>query len=84
MTKKEKKRQNETAEILIILSSKIKSYTRKNIPVRFNYHLLNTGVVEGPSDSSQNWITHYDLGGRLIKLEIDFPNQITLIEAFKK
>ena len=82
MTQEERNRQDELAEFISKLSKKIKKFTKEDFPVQININMSNTGITEGPSDSNQ-WKHYYDLGGRFVNLEIEFPNKITLAEAIK-
>lgn len=74
--------QDKIIQQLESIVARIKKYNKKNIPVEIEIKGINTGITEGPS--SMGWRQFYDLGGRQISININFPNTKTLKEAIKK
>jgi hypothetical protein len=64
MTKEEKEKQKSAAVMLTTIAEDIILYSKKGIPVKLIISAINTGLAEGPNDSS-GWKTVYSLGGKI-------------------
>lgn len=89
MTKEESKQMEATIEGLKLLRKRMQLYLKLNAYVTVNVTAVNTGITEiGVHPDS--YVAHADLGGRHIKLDLNFPNihsrkgaEIELLKEYK-
>lgn len=71
-------------KIVEYIEKRIREALEHNSYCEADFEMKNTGITQLPLQNTSGWAEHVDLGGRSFKIDISFPNNITMSSALKK